>query len=105
MPVDGEKFSKVLHRSDYHSCLAVFRFEEEILTSQKAGDDNGTNSVGTKVIIGSNTFNQVQAQLNSQPPRAPEVTAVTSATQKPDSSTAKPRLTFSGIGIHRLFYL
>ena len=80
----------------------MFRFEEEILTSQKTGDVNGSESAGTKVIIGSGTFNEVQAQLNNQPRRAPEATSVTTANQKPDSSTTKPRLTFSGADIRML---
>lgn len=82
----------------------MFRFEEEILTSQRIGDVNGSNSAGTKAVIGSDTFSDVQAQLNSQSPRTPVEAAVTSATLKPDSSTTKPRLTFSGITVHRMYY-
>lgn len=80
----------------YHLYLIAFRFEEEILTSQKADDVNGGTSADSKTIIGSGTFDRVQTQLNSQPAREPEVAPVTTATQKPDSLTAKPRLTFSG---------
>lgn len=81
----------------YHLYLTAFRFEEEILTSQKADDVNGGNSADSKTIIGSGTFDRVQTQLNSQPAREPEVAPVTTSTQKPDSSTTKPRLTFSGV--------
>ena len=77
----------------------MFRFEEEILTSQRIGDVHGSNSAGTKAVIGSDTFSHVQAQLNGQPPRAPVAAAVISTTQKPDSSTTKTRLTFSGISV------
>ena len=79
--------------------LVVFRFEEEILTSQTINDVNGSDSVGSKVIIGSGTFHHVQTQLNNQRPRALEAESVATATQKPDTSTTKPRLTFSGIDI------
>jgi len=80
--------------------LTVCRFEEEILTSQKIGDDvPGNNSADSKVIIGSNTFDQVQAQLDSH--RASSQAApVTTDTQKPDNATTKPRLAFSGVLIH-----
>lgn len=73
------------------------RFEEEILTSQKIGDVHGNNSADSKVIIGSSTFDQVQAQLNNQLSHPPlEAAEVTTAAQKPENSTVKPRLTFSG---------
>jgi len=79
--------------------LTVCRFEEEILTSQKIGDVPGNNSADSKVIIGSNTFDQVQAQLDSH--RATSQAApVTTDTQKPDNATTKPRLAFSGVLIH-----
>ena len=77
--------------------LTAFRFEEEILTSQKVDDVNGDNSADSKVIIGSGTFDRVQTQLNSKPAREPEAAPVTTAAQKPDSLTTKPRLTFSGV--------
>ena len=84
--------------------MSVFSFEEEILTSQMVNDVNGSNSSGTKVIIGSGTFNQVQAQLNSRPSPTPEAAAVTTASQKPDSLPAKPKLTFSGRHVKIVYF-
>jgi len=77
--------------------MFVFRFEEEILTSQRIDDVNDSNSAGTKVVIGSGTFSHVEAQLNNQPPREPVTASATTNSQKPDSVTTKPRLTFSGV--------
>jgi len=59
-----------------------------------------SSASGSKVVIGSGTFDHVQAQLNNQPSEQASVAApVTTATQKPDSLTSKPRLTFSGCDV------
>jgi len=89
----------------WYVVIVTVRFEEEILTSQKIGDVHGNNSADSKVIIGSSTFDQVQAQLNNQLSHPPlEAAEVTTAAQKPENSTVKPRLTFSGVDhscVHR----
>ena len=78
--------------------IFTIRFEEEILTSQKIDDVRGNGLADSTVIIGSSTFDKVQAQLNSQLPRAPlQAVEVTTAAQKPDNSTVKQKLTFSGV--------
>ena len=87
-------------RSACDACVVIFtvRFEEEILTSQNIDDFPGNNSADSKVIIGSNTFDHVQAQLNNQPPRASRAAAeVTTAAQTQENSAIKQKLTFSGI--------
>jgi len=79
-------------------CHTVVRFEEEILTSQKIVDVHENNTDDSKVIIGSSTFDKVQAQLSNQPPRAPlQAATVTTASEKPNSSVTRQRLTFSGV--------
>lgn len=76
--------------------FTVFRFEEEILTSQQIGDMNGDNSAGARLIIGSGTFEHVKAQLVGQPSAETQAMEVTTSSHKPNSLTTKPRLTFSG---------
>ena len=82
-------------------CTIACRFEEEILTSQRIDEDYDNNSSGSKVIIGSSTFKQVQAQINNQPPCAPSQTRTD--TQKLDTVASKPKLTFSGMSSEYLF--
>jgi len=78
--------------------IVAIRFEEEILTSQKIGDVHGNDSADSRVIVDSSSFDKVQEQLNSQPHHTPlQATEVTTASQKPDNSTLKQKLTFSGV--------
>ena len=78
--------------------IVTVRFEEEILTSQKIDDVYGNNSAGSEVTNGSSAFDQIHVQRNNQPPHAPQQAAeVKTSNQKPENSTIKQRLTFSGV--------